>query len=156
MRVLFFYLLLNVCRIARNVRAHVRVPAIECNVRMPNAIVSLWNHMRPFWFYYSTGCFFPPVDWSGTSAMHQWMASRTAKWPVCVSSIEGINFDTVIPVLNGDWSIGQFSRFASRLISNFALRTWHSVCSPFGSMWSMNGCAFLFNYSNRLKWLVLG
>lgn len=43
----FFYLLVNVCRSVRIVRVHFQVYAIECIARMPNATVSLWNHVRP-------------------------------------------------------------------------------------------------------------
>lgn len=64
----FFYLRVNVCRIVRIVRVHVQVFAIEHNVRMPNAIISLSNHMRPF---YSNVFFFSAVEWTGNVAMQQ-------------------------------------------------------------------------------------
>lgn len=119
---------MNVCRIARNVRVHVQVPAIECSVRMPNAIISLWNHMRPFWFYLFKWMFLP---------------ARRLKWHLCNASMDGQSNGQVTRVRQLNWR-HQFrysysriewwlinwpiwSRFASRLTSNFALRTWHSV-----------------------------
>lgn len=46
----FFYLHVNVFRNVRIVRVHAQVFAIEHNVRMPIASISLWNHTRPFLF----------------------------------------------------------------------------------------------------------